>query len=409
MMQSRLFTAMFRGVPEALRHNFLYMYLDIASWGFYTGSTIVFLTVYAARAGATTQQIGLMSAAPALISLVLSIPAGLFARRYVPKKLVTVAAFFARMLLFAYVLIPMLPGEALRINALLVVTALIAVPNTLLNIVFGPFLMSVIPSDWRGTVVSLRNAIMSVLSFVVTLVCGQILTAMAFPAGYQIVFFIGFLGAMGTVYALSRTEVLNPDGAPTLARTSPGLFLPRIDPSARRYIVIALLLFALNATTFMANPVLPELYVNEIRLSDAVISVGAALTSMIVFVVSLFVARLTRRAGNRRGTVIGVAVLAAQTLLLAFARDAATFLAASAVAGLASGILAAAQYNYHLDNLPREEQTVWIAWSTLLGNIAALLGSLAGPAIAEMAGIPVVLGGLALLRLLIGLAIWLWG
>ena len=409
MMQSPLMKTLFRGVPEALRHNFFHMYLDIASWGFYTGSTIVFLTVYAARAGATTQQIGLMSAGPALISLILSIPAGLFARRYVPKQIVTVSAFIARMLLLGYVVIPLLPDENLRINALLVLTALIAIPNTLLNITFGPFLMSVIPSDWRGTVVSLRNAIMSVLSFVVTLVCGQILTGMDFPYGYQVVFFIGFLGALGTVYAISRTRVLNPDGIPALGKASPGLLLPRIDASAQCYIIIALLLFALNATTFMAAPVLPELYVNEIRLSDAVISVGAALTSMIVFVISLFVARLTRRVGNRQGTVIGVAVFAAQTILLALARDAGGFLAASAVGGVASGILSAAQYNYHLDNLPREEQTVWIAWSTLLGNIAALLGSLAGPALADTIGIPWVLGGLALLRLLIGLAIFVWG
>ena len=44
--------------PE-LRYNFIHYYFDIAWWGLYTGGTAAFLTIYAARVGATPAEIGL--------------------------------------------------------------------------------------------------------------------------------------------------------------------------------------------------------------------------------------------------------------------------------------------------------------------------------------------------------------
>jgi hypothetical protein len=66
-------------------------------------------------------------------------------------------------------------------------------------------------------------------------------------------------------------------------------------------------------------------------------------------------------------------------------------------------------FNYHLENIPRLDQTAWISWNSMLGNVAALLGSIAGPALAGLIGIPAMLIAMGLLRLLIGLAIYFWG
>src|SRR5512141_358671 len=61
-------------LPVALRSNIIHYYFDISWWGLYAGATAAFLTIYAARIGASAAQIGLLSALPAAISLALSLP-----------------------------------------------------------------------------------------------------------------------------------------------------------------------------------------------------------------------------------------------------------------------------------------------------------------------------------------------
>jgi hypothetical protein len=63
-------------VPEEYRQIFKHLYLDIAWFGLLSGSTIAFINVFATRMGASTQQIGMLSAAPALVNLLFALPAG---------------------------------------------------------------------------------------------------------------------------------------------------------------------------------------------------------------------------------------------------------------------------------------------------------------------------------------------
>ena len=50
-----------------LRSNFIHLFWDIGWWGLYVGTTAAFLSIYAARSGATPEQLGLLSALPALV------------------------------------------------------------------------------------------------------------------------------------------------------------------------------------------------------------------------------------------------------------------------------------------------------------------------------------------------------
>jgi len=388
----------------------------------YTGSTVVFLTVYAARAGATSEQLGWMSAGPAIVALLASIPVGLLVRRFPPKRSVAIGALIARTMMLAYVFIPTVVPQADRVNALILLTVVMALPNTLLNICFGPFFMLGIPPEWRGTVVGVRNALMSIIAFFVTLVCGQLLLHLAFPTGYQLVFLIGFIGAIATMFVIVRVRQfpllpiaaqaeLEVIAAPPARSRQRGWYElnPNRDPMGRHYLVVVVMLFAMNAVTFMGAPLLPLFTVNHLRLDDAVISIGSATTSILVFGVSLFVGRMARRYGNKTLTAIGVGLLCFQTVSLAFAHDATIFLVSAVIGGFASGILMAAQYNYHLDSVPHTNQTVWISWNSALGNVAALLGSVAGPALAGIVGIPTTFIALGVMRLVIGAAIYFWG
>ena len=229
--------------------------------------------------------------------------------------------------------------------------------------------------------------------------------------GYQVVFMIGFVGAIMTVNQLARVK---PVADPSLSQPSevplPARWLlPSLDSAGRGYLKVIALLFLFNMTNNMLAPLVPNLLVHTLKLSDVTISIGTATSSLLVFMVSLFIARFTRRTGNRRATALGAALLAFQAVALALARDATLYLAAAVIGGFASGILNVAQYNYHLDNVPRAEQSAWLSWNQLLGNSAVLLGALIGPLVAQVSGTPSAIVFFGVLRFAVGLIILRWG
>ncbi len=398
-------------LSDDLKSNFTYYFWDIAWWGFYTGATASFLTIYATRCGATPAQIGWLTALPALLTLTLSLPAGRWLKRFPAKQATVWACFAARILFLVYALLPWVLPLKLHVGAILVLAVVMAVPNTVVGISFTQLFIEAIPSHWRGTVVGTRNMILSVISFPVTMISGQILTRMVFPVGYQVVFLIGFIGAILTVYQLAHVkpvaEPIAPQAAAALAPARGPL--PPLDPAGQGYLKVIGLLFLFNVTNNMLAPLIPNLLVHTLNLSDATISIGTATSSLLVFIVSLFVARFTRRTGNRRATALGAGLLAFQAVALALARDATLYLAAAVIGGFASGILNVAQYNYHLDNVPRAEQSTWLSWNQVLGNSAVLLGALIGPAVAQINGTPMALVFFGILRFVVGLIILKWG
>lgn len=394
-------------VTGLLRSNLIHYYWDIAWWGLYAGTLMPFLSVYAVRSGATNEQIGLLTAVPAAITLLLSLPVGRWARRFSPKRATVVSVFLQRGLMVLFPLLPwLLPPDA-QVTGILVITAVIAIPNTVTAISFNQLLMDAIPTEFRATLIGNRIAIFSILTFVVTLLAGYILEQVAAPLGYQIIFTIGFVGAVMTGYHLSRVNPLAESSSPRTGQNE--RFLPDLDQTGRHFIKIMLLTFLLNTVNALIVPLIPPFAVNTLRLSDQWIGIGAAMNTFFVFLVSLGVARLTRRTGNRKATALGVFALMASAFVMAFAQDAVLYLASMAVGGVAAGILNTAQYNYVLDQIPLKTRAAWFAVLSLTGNAAILIGSLGGPALAGWMSFPFMMVIVGVLRLLLGAAILKWG
>jgi MFS family permease len=410
-MTFRRFFSLPPTLPDDLRSNVIHLFWDIAWWGLYMGSTASFLTIYATRCGATAQQIGLLSALPALLSLTISLPVGRLLKRFPPRAATAAAAFASRIVLLAYPLLPWVLPIPQQADAILVVALVFAIPNTFIGISYGQFFMEGIPGEWRGMVIGGRNAIVAVVTLVVTVTCGQILTYLPFPVNYQVVFMIGFVGAIMTSYHIWKVKPFHVAPPPPPAPLAPGPQRRGLHLGAQglNYMKVLGLLFLFNLVNNMLAPVVPNLLVNQLALSDATISFGTGLANILVFSVSLFIASFTRRAGNRRSTALGAMLLAFHAVALALAGNAALYLLSAAIGGIAAGVLNTAQYNYNLENVPEREPSSWLAWNLLLGNAAVLLGALGGPAVAHWTGtMPALLlfGGL---RLVVGVAILRWG
>jgi MFS family permease len=426
-----------RPVPVEYRSNFRHLYFDIAWYGVLAASAISFVSVYAARQGANAFQIGLLSAGPAVVNLAFTLPAGRWLEDQPLNTAVFWAAVWNRFFYLLWVPLPMLLAPQGQIWALIGFTLLMSIPGTTLAVGFNALFADAVPPDWRGYVVGLRNALLAVTFIVVSLLCGQILVRLPFPTGYQVVFGIGLLGgAMSCFHLWFLVPYPNGKAQPRVGRglgdlsglgsirmlmdgLRPGVALrfltrrPRPDPLRLEILKgpfgkLIAVLFSFYLAVYLAIPLFPLHWVNQIHLSDQEIGLGTAVFYVSVFMSSTQLARLVQRLGNQRVTAMGALLMASYPAFMALSHGLGLFLVASASGGLGWSLVNGALTNYLLEKTPADHRPAYLAWYNLALNAALLLGSLIGPFVAGFVGVPIALGVFAVCRLLAALAILLW-
>ncbi len=407
-------------IPREYRSNFLHLYFDIGWYGVLSGSAINFLNIYATRLGASNLQIGLLGAISAAVNLCLAIPAGRWLQNQHTGRAVFWTAAIYRLGYIPFIFLPQLLNEQAQIIAILAITFLMAVPLTPVGIGFNALFAEAVPIDYRAHVAGMRNVMLAVTFMTTSFLSGYILNNVPFPTGYQIVFAIGTLGAaMSTLHLYFVKPLQSPDLSP--------LFQPRMDPVKNpsapwnitsnlrmdiwktpfRSVLFAL--FAFHFTQYLAAPIFPIYNVRVLQLNDDNIGNGTALFYLTVLIGSTQIRKLAQTLGNKNLTGWSVAGLAFYPLLLAISRNALHFYGVSLLGGLVFAFVSGSYANYMLECIPAHDRPSHLAWYTIILNASILIGSLAGPLVADTIGLVnalLIFGGL---RLLAGLYILKWG
>jgi Na+/melibiose symporter-like transporter len=396
-----------------LRRNFRALYADIFGYGILAGSTLAFINVYVARLGATNIEMGLLSAGPALISLLIAIPIGRWLERRPLIRATYLSSIWFRSGYVIMVWLPWFLPPPAQIGSYVLVVLLMSIPGTALAIGFNATLATTVPADWRAHVIGRRNALMSLSMTATALLSGQLLDRIVFPLNYQIVFAIGAAGAAMSTIFLGRIrpiESIGPIGPqPTAApiKSTNGRAL-RLDLVRGPFglVLIAYLFFYLGQA--MPVPLFARMQVNQLKLSDGVISIGTAAFNGCMLIGSLYLARLTRRFGHRRVFAIAALLYGTYPLLLGLAENNGLFFAASILGGAITGILGGAQVNRLMERIPGDDLPAHMALNNMAGNIALLAGSMLGPLLADALGLREAILISAALRMLAGVALVRW-
>ncbi len=417
-----------RPVPEEYRANFSHLYWDMIGFGVLNGTTIAFLGVYAARLGASASQIGLLSAVPGLVSLIFSLPVGSWLTRRSVGKVVFWSSVLQRVFYLVFVIMPLalLPGAQIWLS--IMVYFVMNVPATALTVGFNALFAEAAPSEWRGHVFGGRMALLSIFTTTFSLLSGQILARLPFPIGYEVVFFLGFAGAMLSSYHLyflshiceKRPAVDQPrrevtQGAQIRQANSlnqlyrRGLQNLHLDLLRGKFGRIMLLFFCWHFAQWLVIPTVTPYIVNDLHISDALIGLASGLFNMATFFGSLRLSRLTGKWGNKAITGIGVMGVGLYPLLLSLARGPEVFLLANLVGGMMWSMAGGASLNYILENVPGSDRSAYMAWYSVVMNAAILFGSLAGPALGGQIGFAQALFLYAFLRFAAGASILHWG
>lgn len=428
-----------QSIDREHQRNFWHLYLDIASFGVLNGSAIAFASIFAARQGASALQLGLLSAAPAMVTLVFALPVGRILPRWPISRVVFWTSVGHRFFYLLWALIPWLFPAQVQAEWLLIFTFAMSLPGAVLSISFNGMFAAAVPAEWRGHVVGIRNAVFALTSVLTSLLCGYILDVLPSPQGYQVVFGVGFVGAVVSSYHLWFVRPVDEGTAPDIipqtrdwarpgairtglgVRNSVGLrvFLGRVRGSWRDllqlrvwrapYGPILALLFAFHLAQFIAIPLFPLYFTQELHLSDQTISWGNGLFYLVLFAGSTQLSRVVRRWGNQRTLATGVLIMGFYPLFVGLADGLSLFYTATLLGGIGVALMSGAVGNYILEHIPADDRPPYLAWYNLTLNAAVLGGSLIGPALANSLGLGVALLLAAGGRFLTGWLIWRYG
>src|SRR4029077_14614532 len=110
--------AMIQTATATEKHNARQLYGDIFWFGILSGSALAFLPVYAARLGASSLQIGLLSAGPALVSLLVSMPAARWLEERSVIRASSQTSVLHRLVYLVLLAMPLLMGAAAQVRLL---------------------------------------------------------------------------------------------------------------------------------------------------------------------------------------------------------------------------------------------------------------------------------------------------
>lgn len=428
-----------RAMPAELRSNFIHLFLDIAWFGVLSGSAVAFISVYLVRVGGSGFQVGLVSAIPAVIAILIALPSGWWLNRLRIDDAVFWSSVFFRFFYLLWVPIPLLFAPADQIWAYLITILVMSLPGTVLAVGFNALFAAAVPAEWRGQVVGIRNALLAVTFTATSLLSGYLLSHLPFPLSYQVVFGLGFVGAAMSSLHLRRVRVSDAAqhrrprshrGIGDIARPGAVRSLGDTTPPATglRYLLerqtlrppglrvwrgpfgpVLAALFAFHLTQYLAIPLFPLFWVDRLGLSDQTISLGNATFYVLVFLGSTQLGRLSARWGHHRLMVAGSVLMSSYPFLTSQMRSVELFLFTQVVGGIAWTLAGGALSNYILDHVPDDDRPAHLAWYNMALNVAILIGSLLGPIVAERLGLVTTLIGIACLRLGSSLALWRWG
>lgn len=402
-------------VPAALKpresvesQNAWNLYGDIAWYGVLAGISSSFLSVFTLRLGGTDTMVGLLSALPALVTMVFSIPGG----RYVEKRQLLPVLLITGVLTRAgYFAIGLLPSffSSFRAEGVVLFTTLLTIPAAISNVAFATLFARTVPIDRRAHVVSVRNVLLGITSTAAALLGGKLLDWVIFPVNYQVLFVIAFACSMLSIFYLSRIKIPMVAKDATTRATNGLAGMGSIVKMVRArddYGRFTLTSFIFQWGLFFTAPLYSIYWVRTVHASDGAVGLINMVGSATTILFYPLWGRLTARRGNRPALILTTAGLAGYPFLMALSPTVGWMLFVSFWGGVFSSGQSLSFFNALLEVCPEQNRATRIAAYNALSNIAAFAAPLLSTSLTELIGIQAVLLAGAGLRLLGSAIIW---
>lgn len=372
--------------PAQVEANIRNLVLEIGWFGVVWGTVVAFLQVYIVRLGASSLLVGAITYGPALVGILWQMPAARLVTRTGGRMAWVVGSgFFFRLQFLLVALLPFFFSQG-RAEITALVWVLGAVASSISNVVFLSMMADAVPTGRMTQVVGWRIAGFGLANTIVTLLGGQFLKFLPFPLNFQVLFLIGYAGAMISWSYVRRIHV--PD--PPADRSQHPAFWRDLSRMLRypRFSRFLLSVGVLQLALGMIAPLLPLYWVRSLSASDAQVSVVMTVTSGALVIGSLLMRRLVSRIGRTRALAAGALGYAFYPLLTSLTPSVWWLVPWAALAGLFNAAFTVTLFDNLVSVTPTEDRTNYMAVYNVAVNIALFAGPiLAGLLARDAAGV----------------------
>ncbi|MHB0875097.1 MAG: MFS transporter [Anaerolineae bacterium] len=349
-----------------------------------------FNSAFALRLGASNALIGLMTSLPALITMLGMIPASAVVERQTRRWPAMVRSLgITRILFIPVAFIPLIVPRQYQAVTLVAVLTFRFLPILVFSAGWDSVLADIIPARLRSQVFSWRNILATAAVVLALLVIQPWLRWATFPLNYEVVYFIGGLAGMLSLWFLTRMRV--PEFGPVVpAEGRKGLHLSDIrqvltgQPEYVRMVINTLIG---NAGAFLASPVYMIYYVRALNASDGWIGTSTLVANLSTMIGYLAWRRLLPRFGESRVLRVTWPVTGLLPLLIGISGSLNLVLVVIFVYGLVVPGLNLSHYNTLLEVCPQARRPTYISVYSSLNNVLAFVLPMAGVALAEIIGL----------------------
>ena len=350
-----------------------------------------FLPVFLTRLGATSFQVGLLTAMPGFTGLFLAIAVGRFlqSRRsivpwYSGARLLNISAY-ALTGLVPFVV----PAEHI-VPAVLVIWAAVTIPQTLTSVAFSVVMNAVAGTKGRYALMSRRWSVVGLVKATTVTVVGQILNLLGFPFNYQLIFVGLSFGGLISYRASSRIELPNAEPAPpagglSLRESMRDYF--NLVRSQRAFVSFAFKRFVYYSGTFFLAPLFPLYFVREVQATDAWIGIISTAQTAVTLVGYAFWGRQSSRGGSRFILLCTTFGLALYPVLVAFTHQVQLIAFYAALAGVFLAGLNLVFFDELMKTVPPEHTATFVSLAISLQHISTVAAPLLSTALADRIGL----------------------
>ena len=377
------------GLTETQGKNFRNVQIDSVGVGLANAAS-PFLPVFLTRLGASSFEVGLLTAMPALTGLLLAIPIGQFLqnqRKIVPwfsvARLGVVAAYAATGLL------AFLMRDRPLVLGILAIWALATIPQTMLSISFSVVMNAVAGPNHRFDLMTRRWSLMGFTTAITVFAIGQILDRLNFPINYQIVFISMSVGGLISFYYSSRIHLddiqTHREGKRLRFKAQFKEYMQLVSKE-QPFQAFVIKRFVFLTGQAMLIPILPLYLVRVVEASDSWIAAISMSQTAIVIIGYLIWVRSSRRNGTRPILIWNTLGSALFPMAVALTRDVGMITVLAGINGIFQAGLNLVFFDELMKTVPTEYSSTFVALAQGLQFFSSVLSPLVATAIGDAFG-----------------------
>lgn len=366
---------------EATRKSLRYSLWDGAFYSIMVGFGESFFAPFAVMLKASDWQLGVLGAIPQTLGSICQLLSVKVLNWFHSRKRMTVAGAILQALLYPPMILCFYLTD-FAVEMFLLIVALYTVAGAVIGPVWNSWMGDLLHEDERARYFARRNRINGLTTLLGFYIAGSLLhffsNANREMAGYACLFLLAFLMRVLSAVFLSR-KTDPPQQSSETAHLSPSVFFSRVrDSNYGNFLKWQILM---NFAVFLSAPFFSAYMLKELNLSYSKYTLICTIPILTKLLLMPLLGRLIDRFGGRRMLGLGGLFMPFSSILWVFSDDVWWLCAAQVYAGIVWGCVELSVFSFVYDATKSRNRTAYVAYSTVLGGMATLLGSFTGAAI----------------------------